>query len=119
MGVLAEFFAVIAQALIELSLWLTTLAAKPIRFLFSRSYRQKLRQGWANDRVKQVLEMGGGSVILVLFFTMVVWWSFLIIAYNRDRSDKESRDLWGKMKKIEQMISDGKKRRDEKRDKGK
>ena len=71
----AELFAVVALALFEAAVWLGLVAAKPLRFLFSSSYRKRVRERWRESRPLQVFEFVSGSVILVSFTAIMIWWT--------------------------------------------
>ena len=100
MGALAEFFATIAYALIEATVWLAVLAAKPLQFLFSASYRKKVRAGWSDSRGRQIFDLLGGTTVLVLFAAAMVWWTFGFL----QRPSPEERRWRAKLEKADQIL---------------
>jgi hypothetical protein len=100
MSVLAEFFVAIASALIEATVWLAILAAKPLQFLFSASYRKAVRTGWAASRGRQIFDLIGGATLLALFTTALVWWTFALL----QRPSPEDRRWRAKLEKADQIL---------------
>jgi hypothetical protein len=73
MSVLAELLQAIAYATIDLIVMLTTLASKPLRFLASSSYRCEVRENWRRRRARHVVDLLGGSIVIILFLALLVF----------------------------------------------
>ena len=73
MSVLAELLQAIAYVVIDLTVMLTTLALKPLRFLASSSYRNEVRKAWRHRPGKHAFELLGGSLVLVLFIALAAF----------------------------------------------
>ena len=71
MSVVAEFLHATAYAVVDLTVMLTTLALKPLRFLGSPTYRHEIREGHRPG--KHAFELLGGSLVLVLFIALATF----------------------------------------------
>jgi pilus assembly protein TadC len=100
MSLFAEFFAAIAYALFEATVWLAMLAAKPLQFLFSASYRKEVRAGWAGSRGRQIFDLLGGTTVLALFTATVLWWTFAFL----QRPSPEDRRWKAKLEKADPIL---------------
>lgn len=80
------------EALVDLTLWLGDLAARPLRFLFSPQYRQQVRRGWSSHPVRALLEFIGGSVVLVLLLGTILFWTLLVMVGATQPSPSEQKE---------------------------
>ena len=100
LSALGDVFVAIFQMLVDVTVWLSNLVARPVRFLFSRHYRAAMRQNWLLHPVRGWFEFIGGSVVLILFVAMVSLWAFLFVVAAQDPTpgeEKEINDLKGRI----------------------
>jgi hypothetical protein len=73
MSVFAELLQAVAYAVTDLIVRLTTLASKPLRILASSSYRREVRENWRRRPGRHAFELMGGSIVVILFLTSLVF----------------------------------------------
>ena len=100
LSALSDVFVAIFQLLVDMTVWLGDLVARPVRFLFSRHYRAATRQNWHLHPVRAWFQFIGGSVVLILFAAMISLWAFLLVAAAQEPTpgeEKEIKDLKGRI----------------------
>jgi|SRR6185295_19195020 len=73
MSVFAELLQAAVYAVVDLTVLLTTLASKPLRFLASSRYRHEVRANWRHRPGKHAFELLGGSLVMILLISFVVF----------------------------------------------
>ena len=74
MTALAELIPTVVHALVELSLLVGELAARPFRFVASGAYRREVRQRWRGRPWRRGWEVFGGSAALLLLVGVADFW---------------------------------------------
>jgi len=91
MSVFAELLQAVAYAVTDIIVILTTLASKPLRFLASSSYRREARENWLHRPARHVVELLGGSLVVILFLALLGFLGAATISsMRRDPSTAEA-----------------------------
>jgi hypothetical protein len=92
LSALGDLLVTIFQVLVDFTLWLGDLVTRPVRFIFSRQYRDEIRQNWSLHPVRGWLEFVGGSLVLILFVAMVSFWAFLFAVGGKEATPAEQKE---------------------------
>jgi len=84
MSVFAELLEAVVYAVVDLTVVLTTLASKPLRFLASPRYRHEVRANWRHRPGKHTLELLGGSLVVIVFIGFVVFLGSAVFSSMRE-----------------------------------
>jgi hypothetical protein len=93
LSTLGDLVVSLIQILADVTLWLSDLATRPIRFLFSRQCRREVRQNWSLHPIRAGFEFIGGSVVLLLFVAMLSFWIFLFTVGAKEPAPGDQRKL--------------------------
>ena len=89
LNALADLIVTLFQMLVDVTVALGRLAFGPFRFLFSRRYRQEVRQRWSLHPVRGWFEFIGGGFVLLLFVGMISFWTFVFTIGAREPTPAE------------------------------
>jgi hypothetical protein len=58
---------------------LAEMAATPVRFVFSKDYRQRVLKDWDGNRARCLGDLVGGTLVLLLVAGLVCWMARLLV----------------------------------------
>jgi hypothetical protein len=99
MSIFVELVEAVVFAVVDLTATLATIASRPLRFLVSSGYRHEVRQAWRGRPAEHALELPGGSLVVVLLFSLVVLLGTAVVSSIRQRptaAEAELRNAEGK-----------------------
>jgi len=99
MSIFAELIEAVVYAVVDLTAMLAALASKPLRFLASSRYRHEVRQTWRQRPVKHLFELLSGSIVVVLFLSLIVFLGTAVVSSMRQdpaAAEAEFRQAEGK-----------------------